>query len=148
VTQIRVEDRKAVRPFFRVPIDELMVEAPDQHEKVRTPSARGAVVGDGGPVHPSPNLNNSWIVTGSLGLFGRMPLSAAIFPLDKLGLWGVLTRRENAVGNSSVRILTSDVWGGDPPPSQSREGVINRAKGSEKLKPHPNLWAAREAACS
>src|SRR5206468_568491 len=38
VAEIRVESRKRVRPFFRVPIDASTAEAPDQQEKVRTPS--------------------------------------------------------------------------------------------------------------
>jgi site-specific DNA recombinase len=38
VAEIRVEDRKAVRPFFRVPVDPVIADAPDQQGKVRTPS--------------------------------------------------------------------------------------------------------------
>src|SRR6266508_4274344 len=38
VAEIRVESRKAVRPFLRVPIDATTAEAPDQQKKVRTPS--------------------------------------------------------------------------------------------------------------
>jgi hypothetical protein len=38
VAQVRVEGRKMVRPFFRVPVTPDLADAPDQQGKVRTPS--------------------------------------------------------------------------------------------------------------
>ena len=53
IAEIRVEGRKAVRPFFRVPADPVIADAPDQQGKVRTPS--GSVPPAGlEPAHPAP----------------------------------------------------------------------------------------------
>jgi site-specific DNA recombinase len=53
VAEIRVEDRKAVRPFFRVPTEPAIADAPDQQGKVRTPS--GSVPPAGlEPAHRAP----------------------------------------------------------------------------------------------